>query len=501
MQPLLSPPPPDTASRGSATALGAGGGSADELGTEQVDKLIRELSSVVGATHVLCDHEVVASYTVDWTGRFSGPATLVVRPGSALQVGQVLRVCSSLGVSVVVQGGNTGLVGGSVPPRGTEPGPAPILLSTTRLNEIGTVDTVTNQVTVGAGATLAELQRVARASHLSFPVDLAARDSATLGGMTATNAGGLHVLRYGGMRRQVLGVEAVLADSTVVSRLAGLAKDNTGYDLSQLMIGSEGTLGVVTAIRLQLVPHLPDRAVALVGLDSTRDAIALTARLRSSLEALSAAEIFYQDGLDLVCDHAGLAPPLGVTRAVYLLVEATGRGEILDELAGALACADLEEEATALSGDEVGAMRLWSYRERHTEAISSLGVAHKLDVTLPIRSLAAFEQEVRHVVARVNKHATLVLFGHVGDGNLHVNIVGPSPEDETVDGAVLELVASYGGSISAEHGIGRAKVAWLGLSRSPAELAAMRAIKDALDPDQILNRGVLLPPRSADGPV
>jgi FAD/FMN-containing dehydrogenase len=224
------------------------------------------------------DLEVVAGFTTDWTGRFSGPAQAVVRPRSTEDVVSVLRACNDDGVPVVVQGGKTGLVGGSVPPPDPGPGPLPVVLSTVGLSEVGPVDEMGYQVTAGAGATLAAVQSAARAVGLEFPVDLAARDSATIGGMVGTNAGGLHVLRYGAMRAQVVGLEAVLADGRVLSRLSGLVKDNTGYDLSQLLVGSEGTLAVVTAARLRLVPRLGERAVALFGLRSMAAALELKER-------------------------------------------------------------------------------------------------------------------------------------------------------------------------------------------------------------------------------
>ena len=451
--------------------------------------LAARLGAVVGVAHVLTDPDVVGGYTTDWTRRFCGPAALVVRPGTTREVAEVLRACHDARVPVVVQGGNTGLVGASVPP--SDATVHPVVLSTARLAEIGPVDVHAGQVTAGAGATLAAVHAAARAAGLMFPVDLAARESATIGGMVATNAGGVHVLRYGTMRRQVLGAEAVLADGSVLRHLGGLVKDNTGYDWPQLLVGSEGTLGVITAVRLRLVPRRPERAVAVVGVDSTAAAVALTAEIRGHTDGLSAAELFYDDGLELVCRHAGMEPPFSQRRAAYLLVEVEAHRDALEELAAALAAAGVDDEVTALAGDEAGIARLWAYRERHTEAISGAGVPHKMDVTLPIGALAEFVPAVRNAVEQVWPGATVVLFGHVGDGNLHVNVVGPPPEDETVDGTVLELVAHLGGSISAEHGVGRAKVAWLGLSRTRAELAAMRALKRALDPDGLLNPGVL----------
>jgi len=463
--------------------------------------LVEHLKQLVGAAHVLHEADVLASYVTDWTGRFSGPALAVVRPQTAVEVAGALEACARAGVAVVVQGGNTGLVGGSVPPAEGTGGPPPVVLSTTRLADIGTVDTVAKQVTVGAGATLASVQQAVRRHGLELAVDLAARDSATIGGMVACNAGGLHVVRYGTMRQQVAGVEAVLADGRVVRRLSGLLKDNTGYDLAQLLVGSEGTLGVITAVRLRLVPSQPHRVVGLFGLPSIQAAVELTAGLRQRCDGLAAAELCLRDGLELVCRHRGFDMPFGGRYPVALLVEVTGRGDPAAELADALGDV-VDDDATAMAEDDAGAARLWAYREAHTEAISALGVPHKLDVTLPLDRLARFAQEVRTVIEAVAPGAVVVLFGHVGDGNLHVNVVGPAPGDDAVDEVVLELVAAHGGSISAEHGIGRAKVAWLHLSRSEAEIATMRAVKDALDPTGLLNPGVLLPAGSdqtADG--
>ncbi len=455
------------------------------------DGLAAVLAGIVGSSQVLTDPETRAPFETDWTRRFTGPCSLVVRPGTTEEVSAVLVACAQTGVPVVVQGGNTGLVGGAVPPPAGGAGPVPIVLSTTRLDSIGEDDTAASQVPAGAGATLGRLQAAAAAAGLVFPVDLAARDTATVGGMIATNAGGLHVLRYGPMRAQVVGVEAVLADGTIVSRLSGLVKDNTGYDLSQLLVGSEGTLGVVTAARLRLVPAHPERVVALLGLPSTADALRILDAVRRGAEGLQAAEIFYAEGMALVREHGRLGPPFPRETPVYLLLESAGLRDPSSSMFEVLAELDLADDATAVATDPAGMARLWAYRERHTEVISSVGVPHKLDVTLPQGRLSEFETAVRSVVEKAAPGATLVLFGHIGDGNLHVNVVGPPPEDERVDEAVLELVASMDGSISAEHGIGRAKAAWLHLSRSPEELAVMKSVKAAVDPAGLLNPGVL----------
>lgn len=451
-----------------------------------LDPLADALGGVVGPAHVLVDAGLRAPYETDWTRRYSGAARLVVRPGDAAEVAAVVRACAAAGAPVVPQGGNTGLVGASVP-RG---GGREVVVSLARLASLGPVDAVASEVTAGAGATLAALQAHAGAAGLAFGVDLAARDSATVGGMVATNAGGIRVLRHGPMRRQVVGIEAVLADGSVLRRLPGLAKDSTGYDLPGLLVGSEGTLGIVTAVRLRLVARHPERVVALLGVEGTAGALALLPRLRA-LSSLDAVEVMYPDGMALVRAHTGLADPLPGRHGAYLLVECAAAADPTDELAAALA--DAPEVGAAAVGRTSGERAaLWAYRERHPEAIGAAGVPHKLDVALPLGELCAFEAAVRRRVAEVDPSARPVLFGHLADGNLHVNVLGPAPDDDAVDDAVLRLVADHGGSISAEHGVGVAKAPWLALTRDDADRAAMAAVKRALDPAGLLNPGVLV---------
>ena len=442
--------------------------------------LLDALRAAVGEAHVLVDADLRAGYETDWTGRFSGAAVAVVRPADADGTAAVLRACATNGAAVVPQGGNTGLVGGSVP--GAVDGRPTVVLSTRRMTQLGEVDRATQQVVAGASVTIADLQRAARTAGLAFGVDLAARDSATVGGAVATNAGGLNVIAYGPMRAQVLGLEAVLADGSVVRRLDGPVKDSAGYDLSGLLVGSEGTLGIVTAARLRLVRRPTRTSVALVGLAGATAALEVLAVVRTRLDVL-AAEIMYADGVALVCTVAGLPAPLPGSWPAYLLVEAADDDQ---ELAAVLA------DCTAV-GDAALGRSLWAYRERHTEAVSTLGVPHKLDVAVAPDRLPQLESALRREVARVAPDARLVLFGHLGDGNLHVNVVGPPPEDEAVDATVLETVLSLGGSISAEHGVGVAKAGWLTRARGADEVAAMRAVKRALDPDGLLNPGVLFP--------
>jgi FAD/FMN-containing dehydrogenase len=452
--------------------------------------LRRGLVGVVGAAHVLDDPELTASYEVDWTGRFRGKASAVVRPGSTAEVAGVLSLLHAEGQPVVLQGGNTGLVGGGIPHHGE------VVLSLTRLRDVGPVDPLAAQVTVGAGTTLAGVHHVAAGAGLAFGVDLAARDSATAGGMVATNAGGLRVLRYGDMRSNVVGIEVVLADGSVLSHLSGLTKDNTGYHLPGLFAGSEGTLGVVTRARLRLVPRLDARATGLVAFGGVEPAPEALAELRRRLSGcLEAAEMFFAGGVALVCDHLGIPAPFATRHPVYLLVEVAAANDPTEELAAAVleGVGDQARDG-AVESDPAGRARLWRYREAHTEAVNAAGVPVKLDVSLPGPALGEFVPRVQEAVAGVVPQARCVLFGHAGDGNLHVNVLGAVGADgNRVEDAVLRLVADLGGSISAEHGIGVAKRPWLHLNRTPAEIAAFRAVKFALDPKGILNPDVLLP--------
>ncbi|HTW21024.1 MAG TPA: FAD-binding oxidoreductase [Mycobacteriales bacterium] len=449
--------------------------------------LLDELRGLVGPAHLIDDPDRLASYDTDWTGRFHGRAACVVRPGTTAEVAGIVRACGRAGAALCVQGGNTGLVGASVPVDGG------IVLSLLRLAEIEPVDPVAAQVTVGAGARLCDVQRVARSHDLDVGVDFAARESCTIGGMVATNAGGERVLRYGTMRAQVAGVEAVLADGSVLSRLVGLPKDNTGYDLVSLLTGSEGTLGVITRVRLRLVPLLPARTVALVAVAGVAEAVTLVQAARR-LPTLDAAELFFAEGLALVRAHAGLAAPFSEPYPAYVLLECADHADPTDALVSMLeAAGDLVLDAVAAS-DPSGRHALWSYRELHTESVSAQGVPVKLDVAVPLSALAEFCAALPAAVESVVPEARTVFYGHVNEGNLHVNVLDALAQDEAATDVVLRLVASYGGSISAEHGVGRAKRAWLSLSRSEAELASMQAIKTALDPAGLLNPGVLIDP-------
>jgi FAD/FMN-containing dehydrogenase len=446
--------------------------------------LERALVAAVGASHVITDREICRSYERDWTGRFGARARCVVRPGTTEETAEVLATCAAGGVSVVPQGGNTGLVGAGVP-RGGE-----VLLSMRRLDDLGEVDAA-GQVEAGAGATLAALQRRASAAGLDAGLDFAARDSATLGGIVSCNAGGARALRHGTARARTIGLQAVFPGGLVVTRLSGLLKDNAGLDLPSVMIGSEGTLGVLTRVRWRLSPRMPARVVALVPVASIAEAVALLAGLRAHAPSLDACEFFLDDGLELVLSHRGESSPLPVRTPVYVLAELAGRDDPTDELAAALSAAGLAPDDVLVAHDAPARERLWALREGHTEAINAEGVPHKADVGVPLAALADFVDEVPAVVAEAAPGARVILFGHLADGNVHVNVLGAAPDDRAED-AVLGLALRCGGTISAEHGVGVAKARWLERGRGAVEVRAMRAVKRALDPGWIMNPGAVL---------
>jgi FAD/FMN-containing dehydrogenase len=445
------------------------------------------LREIVGDAQVVTDPDVVAPYAQDWTRRWAGKPLAVVRPGTVEEVAAVVRACAEAEVPLVPQGGNTGLVGAGVPQDGE------VVLSLRRLKAIGPLDPLGRTLVAGAGATLAEVQQAARSAGLDVGIDFAARDSATIGGIASTNAGGERVLRHGVTRTQVRGLEVVLADGSIVRRMSGLPKDNTGYDLVQLMVGSEGTLGVITAVQLRLVPPAGPAATALVAVKTIDDALTVLDAVRQRFAGLDAAEYFHDDGLQLVLNHRSVASPFDRHHPLYLLVEVVGGVDGVEDLAELLSELDVVRDAV-LAGTAADRRRLWELREAHTESISAAGVPVKLDVALPLDRLGIFEQQLADVVREVSPHAVPILFGHIAEGNVHVNLLAATEDDVqgAVTDAVLRLVAAHGGSISAEHGIGLAKRRWLPLTREPADVAAMRAIKQALDPSALLSPGRVL---------
>lgn len=474
-----------------------------------MDRLLAELVDAVGAEHVLTDADVRAGYETDWTGRYRGTAVAVVRPGSTEEVVRVVRAAATRGAAIVTQGGNTGLVGGSVP--GVDDRPW-VVVSTRRLTRTDPVDVGAAQVTLGAGVTLAAWRDHARAAGLDAPVDFASRDSATVGGAVATNAGGSRVVRFGTMRAQVTGIEAVLADGSVVGSLAGLPKETVGVHLPSWFSGSEGTFGVITAVRLRCVPWYRSTVTAMVTTASLAEAVGLLGRLRGSVPSLDQVELVLPEAMELVAGHLGHEPPVAIPGPLgaAVVIEAAAHVDPTDQLTDALSEASEVVDAAVTTGGPARE-QLLAFRDRITEAINAVAVPFKLDVAVPVDRLDELLGLARTSVARHG--GRLVPFGHLAEGNVHLNVVPVERDGLDRDGAdpgpidtgaiaaeVLPAVAAMGGTISAEHGVGRAKVPWVGLVRTPADRALLQSLKDAVDPAGVLNPGVLLPGPAATDP-
>jgi FAD/FMN-containing dehydrogenase len=463
-----------------------------------VTSVVEQLKAELGSPGlVLSEADEVAAYTSDWTRKFSGVAPAVLRPRDTDEVRRCVLACRKLGLALVPQGGNTGLVGGSVPRAGE------VVLSLSRLNKIESFDAASATVQVQAGVVLQALHENLAGRGCVFPVDLGARGSCQIGGMIATNAGGIKVLRYGHMREQVLSLEVVLADGTVMSNLHGLKKNNTGLDLKHVFIGSEGMLGIITRAVLQARPAPEAVQTALLALD-TRDRLPeLLTMLRERLRGLSSLEIITQDSIALYKEvEPGTREPFDKAYPACVIVEEeTGAGEnerdgFLERLSGVIESGLAADAVVAES--EAQAQAIWRLRDGVTEAISRAGLTHKFDVTVPPGALPGFLTQMERFGDEAGGLRTL-LFGHLGDGNVHVNMMQKPelPEDEflakgpALAERIYSLVAELKGSISAEHGIGIAKRAYLHHSRTAEEISLMRAMKRLLDPDNILNPGVL----------
>jgi FAD/FMN-containing dehydrogenase len=446
--------------------------------------VLAALAEAVGAANVLTDPDLTAAYGIPWAAASGVAPAAVVRPGDAGEAAAALRACAGAGVPLVLQGGNTGMVRGGVPARSEE-----VLLSTGRMNAIGEVDRESLQVIVGAGVTLEELQARLAPEGLEPALDLGARSRATLGGMAATNAGGARAFRHGTMRRHVAGVEAVLADGTVLERLGGVLKDSTGYDWPSVLVGSEGTLGLITRLRLRLRPIERSRAAALVPVDSLAHGTELAVALRDRPTGLEAAEFLLPGTLRLVREELDLPDPFRAGDRPLVLLEARAAEGAYDQLTEALAAHPGAGDAVLAEGADTA--RLWRYREGTGEALARHEVV-KLDIALPLARLAEGVTAIERAAFAAAPSPRPFLFGHLLDGNVHVNIGDvPAERREPLERAVLETVLAHGGSIGAEHGIGRAKASWLDRDRTPAEVDAMRALKRALDPGSLLSPGVI----------
>ena len=466
---------------------------------------IDEIRRAVGANGVIADAAGMAPYLEEERRLYRGAARLVVRPAITSEVAAVMRICAAAGIPVVPQGGNTGLVGGGVP---DEDGRA-IVLSLARMNRVRAIDPIDYTITVEAGSILAEVQRAAAAADRLFPLSLGAEGTCQIGGNLATNAGGIAVLRYGSMRDLTLGLEVVLPGGEVLDGLRALRKDNTGYDLKQLFIGSEGTLGVITAATLKLFPNPREVETALLGLERVDDAMALFSRARMvSGDQLTAFELIPRLGLDIALRHTpGLADPLASRHRWYALLEVSSsqnesglRRSLEGFLSDAMAADLVQDGVIAASGAQ--ANELWRIREGMVEAQKREGGSIKHDVSVPVSKVAAFIREAIAKTESVLPGIRPLAFGHVGDGNIHFNLCQPAAADTTVflarraefNRIVHDLVQSFGGSISAEHGIGLLKRDELPRYKSPVELELMRAVKRALDPHNLMNPGKVLAP-------
>lgn len=446
------------------------------------ETLTETLAGIVGAGYVTTDPDVLDGRCVDHTGRYRGRATALVRPGTADEVAAVLRACRDAGACVTVQGGRTSLVAGTVPENDD------ILLSTERLTQVGAVDTVERRISVGAGTPLATVQRAATAAGLVFGVDLAARESATVGGMASTNAGGLRTVRYGNMGEQVLGLDIALPDGSVVHRHSRVRRDNTGYDLAALFVGAEGTLGVITALDLRLHPTPTHRITAICGF-ADLDALVGAGRIFRDLDGIAALELIDARASALTAEHLGVAAP--VEGAWQLLIELAADSDQTERLADALEGAELCGEPAV--GVDVGAQqRLWQVRESVAEVLGLFGPPLKFDVSLPLSAIRGFSDAAAELIAGHAPEAIPVLFGHIGEGNLHLNVLRCSTDAEAeLYTAMMGLIAAHGGNVSSEHGVGSRKRDYVAMSRTEADIAAMRAVKAAFDPDGYLNRAVL----------
>jgi FAD/FMN-containing dehydrogenase len=445
--------------------------------------VLQKVSSLVGASHVSTDPDVLAGRSVDHTGRYRGHASALVRPGSADEVAEVLRVCRDAGTHVTIQGGRTSLVAGTVPEHDD------VLLSTERLCAISDVDTTERRIEVGAGATLAAVQRAASAAGLVFGVDLAARDTATVGGMASTNAGGLRTVRYGNMGNQVIGLDVALPDGSVVRRHSRVRADNTGYDLPALFVGAEGTLGVITALDLRLHPDPPHRVTAVCGFEEL-GALVDAGRLFRDLDGIAALELIDGRASALADEHLGVAAP--VHGDWLLLVELASDHDQTERLADALEGVRTCGEP-AVGVDLAAQQRLWRVRESVSEVVGLYGPPVKFDVSLPLSAVAAFARDADALLQRRAPDAVGVLFGHIGEGNLHLNVLRCDEEQERdLYSAMMELIAECGGNVSSEHGVGSRKRRYVRMSREAADIAAMRTLKTAFDPTGYLNAAVLL---------
>jgi FAD/FMN-containing dehydrogenase len=458
------------------------------------ESFVRELATAVGDDIVTTEAAELAELGRDWTRVHTPRPLAVAKPRTVAQVSEILRRCNDAGVGVVPSGGRTGLAAGAVAANGE------LVLSLSRMSAMGPVDTLGRTVRVEAGAVTQAVHEHCAAHGLTWPVDFASKGSSQVGGNIATNAGGIRVIRYGLTRSWVAGLEVVLANGDVLTIGGALEKDNTGIDLRQLFIGSEGILGVIVAATLRLTRLPGETKVMLFAVPDLAGVVRLFRAAREAPMTLDAFEFFTDRCLARVTRHRGLTSPLGEPASHYVVLEAEWR----DEAAAEAWLTHLFEEGIVTDGTMAQhasqAAQLWELRESISESLSGTGLPHKNDIALPIASLEDFCRDLELTIGQKYPGWEVCLFGHIGDGNLHVNVMKPDDLEKAaflaktseVDKSMFELVSRYRGSISAEHGIGLLKKPYLGYTRSPEEIAVMRGIKAALDPRGIMNPGKVI---------
>jgi FAD/FMN-containing dehydrogenase len=467
------------------------------------DKLIEQAARKLGPKAVITDPREIEPWVTDWRGRVHGSAAAMLAPASTDEVAEIVRLAAEYRVPLVPQGGNTGMAAGATPPADG----SALLLSLRRMNRIRSISADNRLAVAEAGVVLATLHEAAHEAGMRFPLTLGARGSCTIGGLTSTNAGGTQVLKFGTMRSLVAGVEAVLPDGSVHNGLSGLKKDNRGYSLDQLLIGAEGTLGVVTAVALRLVPAIAARAVAWAGVESPGRALELLRFLEARTGNVEGFELVPQDSLELVLKHIPCTrAPLSGRHAWHVLVEATtadGQTDVageLEQLLGAALQQGIISDAV-LAANEAQADAFWKIRDSISEAERAEGQTLAHDISVPVADMPAFIVEAAAAVERAFPGVVASGFGHLGDGNIHFHVRAVShaapdwyeAEGEKITRMVDDLVTAAGGSISAEHGIGQLKRAEFARLAPPGRIHALRAIKQALDPLGIMNPGKLVP--------
>ena len=469
--------------------------------------IIDRFSALLGPKGVITDPDDIAPWVSDWRGRYHGTAAAILSPVSVEEVAAIVALAGELGVALVPQGGNTSMVGGATPPADG----SALILSLRRMNRIRSLSADDNLAICEAGVILSNLHDAAEAAGRRFPLSLGAKGSATIGGLVSTNAGGTQVLRHGTMRALVEGVEAVLPDGSIFHGLDALKKDNRGYDIKQLLIGAEGTLGVITAAALRLVPAIAARAVGWVGVSSPADALALLRLVEAELgDAVEGFEVIADETLGFVLGHIpGTRSPIETRTAWHVLIE-VDHGDLRDpgpveRLEGALALAFEREIAidAVVAANEAQAEAFWRIRESLSESEKAQGPALQYDISVPVARMPAFMIDAADAAMARFPGTTASSFGHLGDGNVHFHVRAPkgtsdgpgwiAAQGQAINAFVHDAVVAAGGSISAEHGIGQMKRTELARLAGPARIGALRAIKAAFDPQGLFNPGKLIP--------